>query len=113
MGSTRSMGLGRDHNMTKKLFKKKPVTVEAVKFEYTSECVEYLRVWMGNSFGNVTKQRHPLAKAELHVKTLEDGNNGQVAHIATEGDYIIRGISGEFYPCKPDIFSATYDEVTE
>jgi hypothetical protein len=30
---------------------------------------------------------------------------------ATVGDYIIRGVKGEFYPCKPDIFEATYDEV--
>jgi hypothetical protein len=32
-------------------------------------------------------------------------------HIATEGDYIIKGVKGEFYPCKPDIFETTYEKV--
>jgi len=40
-----------------------------------------------------------------NVKTLEG------YHIACPGDYIIRGIQGEHYPCKPDIFKATYDKV--
>ena len=43
----------------------------------------------------------------MKIKTLE----GDM--IASEGDYIIKGISGEFYPCKPDIFKATYEEVEE
>lgn len=39
------------------------------------------------------------------IKTLE----GDM--LATAGDYIIKGVQGEFYPCKPDIFEATYEEV--
>jgi hypothetical protein len=39
------------------------------------------------------------------VKTLEGG------HIVTPGDWIIRGVQGELYPCKPDIFEATYEKV--
>ena len=34
-------------------------------------------------------------------------------HIARSGDWIIRGVKGEFYPCKPDIFAATYEEVRD
>jgi hypothetical protein len=41
----------------------------------------------------------------LVIKTLE----GEMT--ASVGDYIIRGVNGEFYPCKPDIFSKTYEEV--
>ena len=39
--------------------------------------------------------------------------NNQVKHIATEGDYIICGVSGEFYACKPEIFNATYESVSD
>jgi hypothetical protein len=42
----------------------------------------------------------------LYIPTLEG------THAADPGDWIIRGVKGEFYPCKPDIFAATYDEVT-
>lgn len=42
---------------------------------------------------------------ELYIKTLEGD------HHASVGDYIIRGVAGEFYPCKPDIFARTYEAV--
>jgi hypothetical protein len=42
-----------------------------------------------------------------YVKTLEGG------HIVTPGDWIIKGVKGEFYPCKPDIFAATYEPADE
>ena len=41
----------------------------------------------------------------IEIKTLEGTMRGEI------GDYIIRGVKGEFYPCKPDIFNATYDLV--
>jgi len=43
----------------------------------------------------------------IKVGTLEDGDS-EVEHIASKGDYIVKGIHGEFYPCKPDIFKKTY-----
>lgn len=46
---------------------------------------------------------HNAVKGGLIIKTLE-GN-----HVANIGDYIIKGIAGEFYPCKPDIFKDTYE----
>lgn len=95
----------------KQQYKKKPVVIDAVKFEYTETCLLYLKDWMGNSFGTYRKDRHVKAIGELEIKTLEDGDSIQVAHVASEGDYIIRGVAGEFYPCKPDIFLATYDPV--
>ena len=44
---------------------------------------------------------------EYEIETLE-GN-----HLVSKGDFIIKGVAGEFYPCKPDIFKLTYELVTE
>lgn len=92
-------------------FRKKPVEIEAVRFEYTLEGVPALREFCGFALGDIRKDGSPTAKAEAQIKTLEDGNGWKVAHIATEGDWIIKGVKGEFYPCKPDIFEATYEAV--
>lgn len=50
---------------------------------------------------------------DLHVRTLEDGVEGgaQVDHIAAPGDWIVKGLAGEFYPVKPSIFAHTYEPV--
>lgn len=94
------------------LYRKKPVVIEAMVFEYEKQKIDELRKWMGDSFGVLEKQRRPDGVAMLEVKTLEDGTGDmKVAHIATEGDYIIKGVHGEFYACKPDIFEKTYERV--
>ena len=90
-------------------FIKKPVVIEAKQFKYTEEGLNTLYQWMGPSFGTYRKDRHPNAKAELEIKTLEDGDTLKVTHTATEGDWIIKGVKGEFYACKPDIFELTYN----
>jgi hypothetical protein len=66
---------------------------------------------MGDSFGTFRKERHLGAVGELEVKTLEDGVMLKVKHIATEGDFIVQGVDGEFYPVKPHIFWKTYEEI--
>jgi hypothetical protein len=81
-------------------YQKKPVVVQAVRF--TADNIEGLREFCGDSLGVVTE-------TEAHIRTLEDGSEHQVEHIATLGDYVIKGIKGEFYPCKPDIFEASYE----
>jgi hypothetical protein len=58
-------------------------------------------------FGNHFYIDHDKVKGGLIIKTLE----GEM--IANIGDYIIKGVKGEFYPCKPDIFKLTYDEAGE
>lgn len=90
-------------------FRKKPVEVEAVRFSATKEGIEELRSFCGESLGRVV--RHPGLRPEAEICTLEDGRNMVVKHIATEGDWIIRGVKGEFYPCRNDIFEATYEAV--
>lgn len=89
-------------------YRKKPVEIEAMQFTYPPS--QALLDWMGDSAGQARMQRHPGAIAEMDVKTLEDGHDGRVKHVASAGDWIIKGVKGEFYPCKPDIFAATYDK---
>ena len=89
---------------------KKPVEIDAVKFEYTDDCLSFLKEWLGSEFKSSGKDRYPAAIGWLEIGTLEDGDS-QVKHIASEGDYIIKGVQGEFYACKPDIFHKTYDKV--
>jgi hypothetical protein len=79
---------------------KKPIVIQAVKF--TGENEEELRIFCGAALG-------AIVDGEVHIRTLEDGSQSQVEHMATVGDYIIKGIKGEFYPCKPDIFEASYE----
>lgn len=91
-------------------YRKKPVVIEAVRFVYDDTGIAAVKAFAGDKVGEITKARHPGAKAEMVIRTLEDGKGSvQVAHVATEGDYIIKGVLGEFYACKPDIFEATYE----
>jgi hypothetical protein len=91
-------------------FRKKPVIIEAVQFFYTDESVAQLEEFCGESLGNIRKE-HNNDPAEAEIRTLEDGIGLTVKHIATEGDWIIKGVQGEFYACKPDIFEQTYEKV--
>ena len=92
-------------------FRKKPVVIEAIQFVYSEEGIAALKEFCGAALGKTNKYRHFSAQGEAEIGTLEDGVNLTVKHIATEGDWIIKGVQGEFYPCKPDIFEATYEHV--
>lgn len=81
-------------------YQKKPVVIQAVKFTGLNE--EELRLFCGDALGAIVNN-------EAHIRTLEDGSLSQVEHMATVGDYIIKGIKGEFYACKPDIFEVSYE----
>ena len=78
-------------------FKKKPVVIDAWKLEANTHCIDALIEIIGGS-----AKRGP--DGSLRIDTLE----GEV--LAVTGDYIIKGVKGEFYPCKPDIFAMTYEE---
>lgn len=92
-------------------YRKKPVEIEAIKFEYTAEGIFQLKAFCGDYLGRVKKERHIDAKAEAEIRTLEDGETLKVTHIATEGDWIVKGVQGEFYAIKPEIFEMTYEKV--
>lgn len=93
-------------------YRKKPVVIEAVQFIYTKDGIDALKKFAGAALGKISKDRTPDAKAYAEIGTLEDGEHPEfkVVHIATEGDYIIRGVKGEYYACKPDIFLETYEK---
>ena len=89
-------------------YRKKPVVIEAMQFNYP--LVSELLAWMGFAAGAIQQVGGVF---ELDVLTLEDGADSRAKHVATNGDWIIKGVQGEFYPCKPDIFEATYEPVTK
>lgn len=93
-----------------KKYKKKPVVIEAVQltannFDKVCDFMGYTPVMKHNpkygvdAHGNTNE--HYLG---VYIETLE----GKM--LANLGDYILKGVNGEFYPCKPDIFEKTYDE---
>lgn len=96
-------------------YRKKPVVVEA--FQYDGDFRDcdgkyYVPEWAVKALTDGTMYYiYPRAATdfarELYIKTLE-GN-----HHASVGDFIIRGVHGELYPCKPDIFAKTYELVEE
>lgn len=81
-----------------KKYRKKPVIIEAVQF--TGNNVDEILEFAKDSFNNPST-------SEIVIPTLE-GNM-----MVSIGDYVIKGVNGEFYPCKPDIFDKTYEEVVE
>lgn len=82
-------------------FRKKPVVIEAVQ-------------WLGNvtswneidDLGDIKTSPGPIGSDKFYIVTLE----GEMC--ADKGDWIIKGVNGEFYPCKPDIFEKTYEPVS-
>lgn len=87
-----------------KKYRKKPVVIEAV--QWTGDNFEEIRKMLINADENRIIMPHPNEDEDsLLIATLE----GEMR--ADKNDYIIKGVQGEFYPCKPDIFEATYEEV--
>ncbi len=94
--------------MKAKSYRKKPVEIEALQWDGGNRPDMYLFI-TGRDW---TPQARDLIymhlfkpNGDLVIKTLEGD------HLARIGDYIIKGVEGEFYPCKPEIFKKTYDEV--
>lgn len=81
-------------------YRKKPVVIEAEQFteEMKDRCYNFITC---NKAASFDKFGNPI----LVIQTLE----GDMT--AVLGDYIIKGVQGEFYPCKPDIFRETYEPV--
>jgi hypothetical protein len=78
-------------------FRKKPVVIEAVRWDGEHKTLKAPEL-EGLRWKGVESSDHSLI-----IETLEGD------HKAMVGDYIIKGVKGEFYPCKPDIFAATYE----
>lgn len=86
---------------------KKPVVIEAVQWNGNNR--EEIELFMDNAKRDFTFKRKDCFSEpdewDLIIHTLEGD------HKANIGDFIIKGIKGEFYPCKPDIFELTYDKI--
>jgi hypothetical protein len=86
-------------------FRKKPVVIEARQFASSDVAVmESVANWCN---GKLCGYKLPLDQRVILIDTLE----GEMT--ANPGDWIIKGIKGEFYPCKPDVFAATYEPVVD
>ena len=84
-------------------YKKKPVEIEALQFLDDVDRITELSNFIDNQYVRVSYKDPKNPK--LLIRTLEGVMEASV------GDYVIRGVHGEFYPCKPDIFNETYEEV--
>lgn len=89
-------------------YRKKPVVVEAVQWDGLN--LDEVKEFVGESLDCVVHDAAYKAEAappavEVTIRTLEGD------HRASVGDFIIKGVHGEFYPCKPDIFEKTYEAV--
>ncbi len=91
-------------------YRKKPVVVEAMRFSELDDVYE-LCDWCGGYFQeapiNPRSNFEDTGPTGIKIPTIEGVMTAQL------DDWIIKGIKGEFYPCKPDIFAATYELVEE
>jgi hypothetical protein len=87
-------------------YRKKPVIIEAIKWtgnnyeevrDFTNNKVMYYQWFQYNESG--------INEKLLTIETLEGKMEASI------GDFIIKGVKGEFYPCKPDIFEMTYESI--
>ena len=88
-------------------YRKRPVVIEAI--QYTGRNRDEILDFIGDAFDSYRQRSYEQSTGNrgriLFIKTLEGVMEASV------GDFIIRGIDGEFYPCKPDIFKKTYEIV--
>jgi len=91
-------------------YRKKPVEIEAVRWDGSAEACRPIIQWMVEGGQTATYHEHLMdgdliahPDPFLRIPTLEG------TMIASVGDWIIRGVAGEYYPCKAEIFDATYE----
>lgn len=93
-------------------YRKKPIVIEAFQYGYHVEPEWFKNLIVGKDIRyvparNVKKSDAKKFPSDVLIKTLE----GEMR--ADYYDYIIKGVNGEIYPCKPDIFDKTYEEVEQ
>jgi hypothetical protein len=96
-----------------KQYVKKPVVIQAIQLtnskEVIADCIKFVdEIDMStNIIGRNACIKSVLDVGGLAIETLEGTMK------ASFGDFIIKGVNGEFYPCKPDIFEKTYEEIIQ
>lgn len=86
-------------------YRKKPVVIEAIQYNGMNSAE--IAQFMGVMIRTKTVPLEGTPSGKVTIETLEG------TMTASENDYIIRGVQGEFYPCKPDIFELTYEFVKD
>ena len=89
-----------------KKYRKKPIVIEAMHYTDANQ-FEAINDWMNGRESSYTCDVFLVGDHPISIKTLEG------TMIAKVGDWIIKGLAGEFYPCRDDIFRATYEEVKD
>lgn len=98
-------------------YRKKPVVIDAIQltesnvlevYEWVHGCVAIKTDMDLHKWDDYIQV---IIRKGMNIPTLEDGADGRAKHVASVGDYVIKGVQGEFYPCKPEIFEATYEKV--
>lgn len=84
-------------------FRKLPVTIEAVRYDGTN--LDEIEAFMGQRAQRARGEPFSDNPRAFHISTLEGG------HTASLGDWILKGVVGEIYPCRDDIFRKTYQAV--
>ncbi len=94
-------------------YRKKPVVIEAMQLTADRERIAVIIEWVDNidmstcEFARNATINKVLEDEYLPIQTLEGTMR------ASFGDYVIKGVHGEFYPCKPEIFESTYEKVDD
>ena len=88
-------------------YRKKPVVIEAVQWDGKNfdEIMNFMQEFHGHKLAYENAEELAYKTKQLNIRTLEGFMT------ASENDFIIKGVNGEFYPCKPDIFEKTYELV--
>lgn len=100
-------------------YRKLPVEIEAIQLLANQTSIHEVNVFINNgkpldTSGFVASERWEqyvditLKNGGILIKTLESKGDG---HFASFGDYVIKGVKGEFYACKPEIFELTYEKI--
>ena len=91
-------------------YRKKPVVIEAIQWDgnNTREVIMFMGQKVNNE--SITQEKfydycENVLRNGIKIETLEGTMTASI------GDFVIKGVSGEFYPCKPDIFEKTYELV--
>lgn len=95
-------------------YRKRPVVIDAVQWDGTARAATPIINWILDG-GGTARYHEPVEEPARHayepptivIDTLEG------PHHTRPDDWVIKGVQGEFYPCKPDIFEATYEPANE
>ncbi|WJR31881.1 hypothetical protein P3F83_15020 [Mycobacteroides immunogenum] len=90
---------------TPRRFRKKPAEITAIELLGTIDGCNRVLAWIGEHGGTAVRANRCNPASGILITTLE----GEM--LASPGDFVIRGVAGEFYPCKPGIFAQTYEQL--